>query len=137
MWLLWARIRGRGLGPVFRWQVPLLRRFIADFLAPAERLVIEVDGGHHVGQACADTRRDAVLTRAGYRVLRLDAALVMIDIEAASPEYARPSNRDRRSHKQSEKIRGIRVAAVWELDALQKNSEVGRRPTVLRAATNR
>ena len=81
--LLWARIRGRRLGVVFRRQVPLLGRFIADFLAPAERLVIEVDGGHHAEQARADAHRDAVLARAGYRVLRLDAALVVGDIEAA------------------------------------------------------
>jgi len=81
--LLWARIRGRRLGVVFRRQVPLLGRFIADFLAPAERLVIEVDGGYHTEQARADAHRDAVLARAGYRVLRLEAALVMRDIEAA------------------------------------------------------
>ena len=80
--LLWGRIRGRRLGAVFRRQVPLLGRFIADFLAPAERLVIEVDGGHHVERARAYARRDAVLAGAGYRVLRLDAALVMRDIEA-------------------------------------------------------
>jgi very-short-patch-repair endonuclease len=81
--LLWARLRGRRLGPVFRRQVPLLGRSIADFLAPAERLVIEVDGGHHAEQAGADARRDAVLARAGYRIVRLDAALVIRDIEAA------------------------------------------------------
>jgi very-short-patch-repair endonuclease len=60
----------------------LLGRFIADFLVPAERLVVEVDGGHHAMQVRADTRRDAVLVRTGYRVLRLDA-LVIRDIEAA------------------------------------------------------
>ncbi|HKO52554.1 MAG TPA: DUF559 domain-containing protein [Polyangiaceae bacterium] len=81
--LLWARIRGRRLGPVFRRQVPLLGRYIADFLAPAERLVIEVDGRHHAERARADARRDRALARAGYRVLRLEAALVIGDIEAA------------------------------------------------------
>ena len=80
---LWARIRGRRLGVVFRRQVPLLGRYIADFLAPAQRLVIEVDGGHHTAQARADAHRDAVLARAGYRVLRLEAALVMREIETA------------------------------------------------------
>jgi len=45
--LLWAHIRGRRLGVVFRRQLPLLGRFIADFLAPAQRLVIEIDGGYH------------------------------------------------------------------------------------------
>jgi very-short-patch-repair endonuclease len=33
-------------------------------------------------QARADARRDAVLARAGYRVVRLDAALVIGNIEA-------------------------------------------------------
>jgi very-short-patch-repair endonuclease len=45
--LLWHCIRGRRLGVVLRRQVPLLGRFIADFLAPAQRLVIEVDGAYH------------------------------------------------------------------------------------------
>ena len=81
--LLWQRIRGRKLGAVFRRQVPLLGRFIADFLAPAQRLIIEIDGPYHALRARADVRRDAALTRAGYRVLRLDAALVTRDIEAA------------------------------------------------------
>ena len=78
---LWAHIRGRRLGVVFRRQVPLLGRFIADFLAPAPRLVIEVDGAYHAERTRADTRRDAALVRAGYRVLRLEAALVARDIE--------------------------------------------------------
>ena len=81
--LLWARIRGRRLGVVFRRQVPLLGRFIADFLAAGPRLVVEIDGGYHAEYVRADARRDAVLARGGYRVLRLDAALVLQDIEAA------------------------------------------------------
>ncbi|MEI9938503.1 MAG: DUF559 domain-containing protein [Pseudomonadota bacterium] len=74
--LLWARIRGRRLGAVFRRQVPLLGRFIADFSAPAQRLVIEVDGAHHGERGGADARRDAALDRAGYRVIRIEASLV-------------------------------------------------------------
>ena len=81
--LLWGHIRGRRLGVVFRRQVPLLGRFIVDFYAPAARLLIEVDGGYHAERARADARRDAVPARGGYRVLRLDAALVVRDIEAA------------------------------------------------------
>ena len=44
---------------------------------------IGVDGGHHAEHARADARREAVLARAGYRVLRLDAALVIRDTDAA------------------------------------------------------
>ena len=82
--LLWQRIRGRRLGGVvFRRQVPLLGRFIADFLAPAQRLVIEVDGAYHGARERGDARRDAALERAGYRIVRLEASLVVSDIELA------------------------------------------------------
>jgi very-short-patch-repair endonuclease len=73
---LWELIRGRRLGVQFRRQVPI-GRFIVDFLAPAQRLVVEVDGGYHARRVVADERRDRVLRRLGYRVLRLPAALVL------------------------------------------------------------
>ncbi len=45
--------------------------------------VFEVDGECHARRVAADARRDRVLREAGWRVLRLDAALVMGDLEAA------------------------------------------------------
>jgi very-short-patch-repair endonuclease len=81
--LLWHCLRGRRLGVVFRRQVPLFGRFIADFLAPTQRLVIEVDGAYHGERGRADVRRDAALERAGYCVLRVAASLVASDIESA------------------------------------------------------
>jgi very-short-patch-repair endonuclease len=80
---LWAAIQGGQLGVVFRRQVVLCGRFIADFYAPSRRLVIEVDGGSHRGRASADASRDRKLVRAGYRVLRVEAALVLGDLAAA------------------------------------------------------
>jgi very-short-patch-repair endonuclease len=74
---LWRQLSGKKLGVSFRRQVPLAGRYIADFLAPGARLVIEVDGASHAGRAAADARRDRVLQRFGYRVLRLPAVLVM------------------------------------------------------------
>ena len=71
------------LGVVVRRQVPLLGRFIADFYAPSQRLVIEVDGAYHAGRERADARRDAALECAGYRVLRIEASLIVSDVEAA------------------------------------------------------
>ncbi|HKO51215.1 MAG TPA: DUF559 domain-containing protein [Polyangiaceae bacterium] len=59
------------------------RRFIADFLAPAQRLVIEVDGAYHGERGGGDSRRDAALGRAGYRVVRIQASLVVSNIESA------------------------------------------------------
>ncbi len=73
---LWEALRRGQLGVKFRRQVAI-GRFIADFCAPAARLIVEVDGGYHARRAGADARRDRALRRLGYRVLRLDAALVM------------------------------------------------------------
>jgi len=56
---------------------------IADLLAPEVRLVVEVDGGYHATRQRADARRDRALERAGYRVLRLEAELVMSDLAEA------------------------------------------------------
>jgi very-short-patch-repair endonuclease len=81
--LLWQRLRARRLSVVFRRQVPLLGRFIADFSAPAQRLVIEVDGAYHGNREHADGRRDAALERAGYRVVHLEAPIVVEAIEQA------------------------------------------------------
>lgn len=80
---LWQAVRAGRLGARFRRQVPVLGRFIVDFLAPRSRLVVEVDGGYHARQRRADARRDEALRRAGYRVLRLDARLVMRDLPGA------------------------------------------------------
>lgn len=80
---LWQALRGGKLGVRFRRQVPLCGRYIADFLAPSLKLVIEVDGGGHAARQALDARRDRVLARAGYRTLRLPAALVMQDLEGA------------------------------------------------------
>ena len=81
--MLFAAVRGRRLGVSFRRQVPLLGRFIADLLAPEVRLVVEIDGGVHALRQRADERRDRALARAGYRVLRVSAELVMLDLPAA------------------------------------------------------
>lgn len=79
---LWRALRSSQLGVAFRRQVPLLG-FIADFYAPSVRLVVEVDGDYHERRSGADERRALKLTRAGYRVVRLQAELVTRDLPAA------------------------------------------------------
>jgi len=56
----------------------VVSRYIVDFLAPAARLVVDVDGVCHAqpGRLAADRRRDETLVRLGYRVLRLPVWLV-------------------------------------------------------------
>ena len=81
--LLWDALRGRRLGVAFRRQTVLLGRYIVDFYAPAARLAVEVDGGYHRDRKRADARRDWVLERAGYRVLRLPVELVRLELARA------------------------------------------------------
>ena len=80
--LLWEHLTASRLGVAFRRQVPI-GRFIADFCAPSIRLVIEVDGEYHSQRTRADARRDRILERLGYLVVRIPAALVASDIGAA------------------------------------------------------
>ena len=80
--LLWSELRGSQLGVPFRRQV-VIGRFIADFVCPCRRLVIEVDGGVHLDRARLDVLRDAHLRRAGYRVVHIPAALVTTHLPAA------------------------------------------------------
>jgi very-short-patch-repair endonuclease len=80
---LWSALCGRKLGVQFRRHVPLAGRFIVDFAAPSVRLIVEVDGASHTLCRAADKRRDRALTALGWRVLRLDAALVMSDLPMA------------------------------------------------------
>jgi histidinol dehydrogenase/leucyl-tRNA synthetase/ATP-dependent DNA helicase RecG len=79
---LWSCLRGGALGVCFRRQV-VVGGFIADFLAPSVRLVVEVDGAVHALKRRSDERRDRKLRRLGYHVLRLEAELVMRDLPAA------------------------------------------------------
>jgi very-short-patch-repair endonuclease len=80
--LLWQALRSSQLGTRFRRQV-VLRGYIVDFFAPAQRLVVEVDGAHHTRRHGADKRRDAALADAGLAVLRLPAPLVLGNLPAA------------------------------------------------------
>jgi very-short-patch-repair endonuclease len=94
---LWEQLRGRRLGAQFRRQVPLLGRYVVDFLAPGARVVVEVDGGYHAERAEADARRDAALRRAGYRVVRVRAEAVVRELGTAVEEVREALERATRS----------------------------------------
>jgi very-short-patch-repair endonuclease len=79
---LWRAFRSGQLGVPFRRQV-VLGRTIVDFVAPRALLVVEVDGAQHRLRRAADLGRDAKLARVGYRVLRLEAGLVMRELPTA------------------------------------------------------
>ena len=73
---LWVAIRSAKLGVPFRRQVPVAG-YIVDFVAVQAMLVVEVGGRCHEQRRAADACRDRKLARLGYRVLRLEAALVL------------------------------------------------------------
>jgi very-short-patch-repair endonuclease len=64
---LWRALRGEALGIRFRRQHPI-GGDIADFACVELRIVIELDGGQHGGDA--DRARDTTMRAAGWRVLR-------------------------------------------------------------------
>lgn len=88
---LWEALRASQLGVGFRRQA-VVAGCIVDFVAPSRRLIVEVDGAYHrsAAQRSADARRDRRLIRAGYRVLRLAAELVLGN-PAAAAELVRAS----------------------------------------------
>jgi very-short-patch-repair endonuclease len=67
---LWTRLRGRQLGGFkFVRQEPIDRYYV-DFVCREQRLIVELDGGHHA-ERTEDRRRDGELYALGYRVIRI------------------------------------------------------------------
>ncbi len=80
---LWAKIRMRQLkGYRFYRQKPV-GDYIVDFFCPKAKLVIEIDGSHHlVGETIKyDRIRDDYLSSLGLRVLRFSNSDVLTHIE--------------------------------------------------------
>ena len=68
--LLWKHLRNRQLnGWKFRRQFPL-GPYVADFICLEQKLIIEVDGGHHATQLKADTNRTEFFEGKEFTVLR-------------------------------------------------------------------
>jgi len=86
--LLFSALRSGQLGVSFKRQVPVLGRFIVDFLAPEVKLVVEVDGLYHNTRREADERRERALVRAGFQVVHIRAELVARDATAAAAHVA-------------------------------------------------
>ena len=81
--LLWHSLRKRQLGGYrFRRQQPI-GPYIVDFLCFEQRLVIELDGGHHA-ESHYDDERTSWLERKGFRVLRFWNSDVLGNMEGVS-----------------------------------------------------
>ncbi|MDX2144456.1 MAG: DUF559 domain-containing protein [Rhodospirillaceae bacterium] len=77
---LWQRIRNRQLGAKFHRQFAI-GRYIVDFVAFEQKLVVEVDGGQHDAQRSNDDARTKALNHGGLRVIRFWNNEVLGNIE--------------------------------------------------------
>ena len=81
---LWQRLRRKQiLGVQFYRQKPI-GNSIADFYAPAVKLVVELDGAQHLelGQAKYDAQRTRYLEQQGLKVLRFDDRQALLQTES-------------------------------------------------------
>jgi very-short-patch-repair endonuclease len=63
--------------------------FIADFGCRSRKLLIELDGGSHVGREGYDQHRDSILTREGWQVVRFPNELVFTDVTSFHQQVLR------------------------------------------------
>ena len=67
---MWALLRNRRLADrKFRRQVPI-GRYVVDFVCLENRLIVELDGGHHLVSEDYDTERTKWLMEQGFRIIR-------------------------------------------------------------------
>ena len=79
---LWSRLRAHRLARIGFRRQHAIGPYIVDFCAPRHKLVIELDGAHHLDQLEQDGRRSAFLQSRGYHVLRFTNAEVLDSIDA-------------------------------------------------------
>ncbi|MDP2344250.1 MAG: endonuclease domain-containing protein [Deltaproteobacteria bacterium] len=84
----WQLVRAGRMGAKFRRQHPL-KGFIVDFCCAERCLVVEIDGGVHIGREAADAARSEALGSAGYRVIRFTNNDVLNNVNAVIAELQR------------------------------------------------
>jgi very-short-patch-repair endonuclease len=75
-----THLRNDRLGVNFRRQ-HAIGPYIADFCCVEKKLILELDGAHHLEQAVYDAERTAFLESQGYRVLRFWNKEVLSDLD--------------------------------------------------------
>ena len=91
---LWSWLRQRQILGVQFYMQKAVGSYIVDFYAHAARLVVEVDGSHHLdlAQAEYDKRRTCDLEQLGVKVLRFDDHRVLLELEHVVEEIFRAVN---------------------------------------------
>ena len=88
---LWTRLRAHRMADVHfrnhtcpggRRQGHAIGNYIVDFCAPRRKLIIELDGSHHLAQEEYDAERTEFLKSKGYKVMRFWNHDVMNNIDS-------------------------------------------------------
>ena len=83
---LWSVLRGGKVnGHKFRRQVPI-GRYIADFVCPSHKIVVEADGGQHAPEV--DFERTRFLESQGYAVLRYWNNVILTNVTDVQRDIA-------------------------------------------------
>ncbi|MBT3393396.1 MAG: endonuclease domain-containing protein [Elusimicrobiaceae bacterium] len=78
---LWSKIKEKQLGYKFRKQ-HVIAKYIVDFICLEKNLIIELDGGQHNEETKEyDEKRDLILNKEGYKVIRFWNNDVLKNIE--------------------------------------------------------
>lgn len=80
--LLWRELRAHRLNGIHFRRQHAIGPYIVDFCAPRQKLIIELDGGHHLDQESYDAERTVFLESKGYRVLRFWNSNLTSDLNA-------------------------------------------------------
>ena len=78
---LWSRLRAHRLESIHFRNQHAIGMYVVDFCAPRKKLIIELDGSHHLEQQEYDAERTRYLESRGYRVIRFWNHQVMNDLE--------------------------------------------------------
>jgi len=81
---LWHRLRRKQILRVQFYRQKPIGNYIADFYAPAAKLVIELDGAQHleIGKAKYDAQRTKDLEQLGLKVLRFEDRQVLLQTDS-------------------------------------------------------
>jgi very-short-patch-repair endonuclease len=79
--ILWRELRTNKLGGLHFRRQHVLAGFIVDFYCPAARLIVELDGSHHLEQIEGDQERDAVLRGMGNTIIRFPNSAIRNDLK--------------------------------------------------------
>ena len=78
---LWAYLRGNQLNGIYFRRQHAIGNYVPDFCSVKHKLIIELDGSHHIDQEEYDLERTGYLEEQGYKVIRFWNNQVMDDIE--------------------------------------------------------